>query len=227
MRRGRRSKLQPLLRQRRRDRVALCRVRPKLLLASNSPRRRDLRLEAGFDFEVSASEVAERLDLDLTLPELTALNATRKGMSSARLRPKDVVLAADTLVAIDDHVLGKPSNKRDAVAMLQRLSGRAHEVCSSVFICHLARARHGESVRWRTRSTSFNEISRVYFRRLSRAKIDNYLTRVNSLDKAGAYAAQGFGSEIIEKIDGSYTNVVGLTMEKTIPALAEFGIEPL
>jgi len=202
MLRRRRSKLQPLLRQRRRDRVALCRVRPKLLLASNSPRRRDLLLEAGFDFEVSASEVAERLDLDLTLGELTALNATRKGMSAARLRPKDVVLAADTLVAIDDHVLGKPRNKHDSVAMLQRLSGRAHEVCSSVFVCHLARAR----------STSFNEISRVYFRRLSRAKIDNYLRRVNPLDKAGAYAAQGFGSEIIEKIDGSYTNVVGLPM---------------
>jgi len=76
-------------------------------------------------------------------------------------------------------------------------------------------------------SRSFYEISRVRFHRLTRDKIDNYLARVNPLDKAGAYAAQGFGSEIIEKIDGSYTNVVGLPMEKTVPALAEFGIEPL
>ena len=75
-------------------------------------------------------------------------------------------------------------------------------------------------------SRSFCEISRVRFHRLTRDKIDNYLARVNPLDKAGAYAAQGFGSEIIEKIDGSYTNVVGLPMEKTIAALAEFDVVP-
>jgi septum formation protein len=191
-------------------------VRPTLLLASNSPRRRQLLLEAGFDFEILAPKVAERFDVDLTLRELTAFNAMRKAMATARLRSKNVILAADTLVTIDDHVLGKPKDKNEAVAMLQRLSGRAHEVCTSVFICHLNEAK----------STSFHEISRVRFRRLSRDRIDNYLARVNPLDKAGAYAAQGFGSEIIEKIDGSFTNVVGLPMEKTIAALAEFGVVP-
>jgi len=137
-------------------------------------------------------------------------------MATARLRPKNIVLAADTLVAIEDHVLGKPKDKDDAVAMLQRLSGRAHEVCTSVFICHLEKMN----------SRSFYELSRVRFQRLTRNKIDNYLTRVDPLDKAGAYAAQGFGSEIIAKIDGSYTNVVGLPMEKTIAALAEFDVVP-
>ena len=188
----------------------------KLLLASNSPRRRELLLEAGFDFEIGAPKVAERFDVDLTLRELTVFNAMRKGMAAARLRPKNIVLAADTLVSIDGHVLGKPADKSEAVAMLRRLSGRAHEVCTSVFICHPVEAK----------SIGFYEISRVHFHKLSRDKIDNYLARVNPLDKAGAYAAQGFGSEIIEKIDGSYTNVVGLPMEKTIPALAEFGITP-
>jgi len=191
-------------------------VRSTLLLASNSPRRRELLFQAGFAFEIFASRVSERFDVDLTLRELTAFNAIRKGMAAARLRPSNIVLAADTLVAIDDHVLGKPKDREEAVTMLQRLSGRAHEVCTSVFICHLAEAR----------STSFHEISRVQFRRLGRGKIDNYLARVNPLDKAGAYAAQGFGSEIIRKIDGSYTNVVGLPIEKTIPALAEFGLAP-
>jgi septum formation protein len=189
-------------------------VRPKLLLASNSPRRRELLAEAGFDFEAFAPNVDEKFDVDLTLRELTALNAIRKALAAARPHPKKVVLAADTLVAIDDHVLGKPENKNEAILMLERLSGRAHEVCTSVFICELARAR----------STSFYEISRVTFRRLDRAAIENYISRVDPLDKAGAYAAQGFGSEIIEKIAGSYTNVVGLPMEKTIPALTEFGI---
>ena len=185
-----------------------------LLLASRSPRRRELLLDAGFDFKISAPDISERSDVDLTLHELTALNAHRKGMAAARLSPKNVVLAADTLVAIDDQMLGKPADKREAVAMLQRLSGRAHEVCTSVFICQLAPAK----------SASFSEISRVYFQALTRTKIDDYFTRVKPLDKAGAYAAQGFGRQIIEKIEGSYTNVVGLPMEKTISALVEFGI---
>ena len=191
-------------------------MRPTLLLASNSPRRRELLLEAGFDFKILALQVIERFDVDLTLRELTAFNAMRKAMATARLRPNNVVLAADTLVTIDGHVLGKPKDKNEAVAMLQRLSGRAHEVWTSVFISHLAAAK----------STSFHDISRVRFRRLSRDGIDNYLARVDPLDKAGAYAAQGFGNEIIERIDGSFTNVVGLPMEKTITALAEFGITP-
>jgi septum formation protein len=186
------------------------------LLASNSPRRRELLLEAGFNFEVFEPEVDERVDVDLTLRELTSLNAVRKAMAAARAHPKKVVLAADTLVALDNQILGKPNDAGEAVAMLERLSGRVHDVCTSVFICHLARAR----------STSFSEVSRVRFHRLTRDAIEHYLTRVNPLDKAGAYAAQGFGSEIIEKIDGSYTNVVGLPMEKTVSALAEFGIRP-
>jgi len=191
-------------------------VRSSLLLASNSPRRRDLLAEAGFQFETWSPDVAERFDSDLTLRELTAFNAIRKAMAAARAHPKRTVLAADTLVAIDDNVLGKPANMSDAVAILQRLSGHAHEVCTSVSICHLLSGK----------SIGFSVISRVRFRRLGGAEIDRYLSRINPLDKAGAYAAQGFGAEIIEKIDGSFTNVVGLPMEKTVAALAKFGIEP-
>jgi septum formation protein len=191
-------------------------VAAPFLLASNSPRRRELLLEAGFEFELFAPQIDERFDVDLTLRELTHFNAIRKGITSARLRPKSVVLAADTLVAIEGNILGKPGDRNEAVAMLERLSGRAHEVCTSVFICHLEQAR----------SMSFSEISRVHFHKLSPRKIDNYIARVNPLDKAGAYAAQGFGREIIEKIEGSFTNVVGLPMEKTTTALAEFGIRP-
>ena len=191
-------------------------MRPLLLLASNSPRRRELLAEAGYEFETWAPDVIERLDADLTLCELTALNAVRKAMAAARAHPKRIVLAADTLVAIDDHILGKPAGMSQAVTMLQHLSGQTHEVCTSVSICHLLSGK----------SAGFSEISRVRFRRLSRAEIDHYLARINPLDKAGAYAAQGFGTEIIEKIDGSFTNVVGLPMEKTIRALAMFEIQP-
>ncbi len=187
-----------------------------LLLASNSPRRRKLLGDAGFEFRSVAPDVAERFDVDLTLRELTALNAIRKALCVARTHPTKVVLAADTLVALGDQIIGKPADLKEAIAILRRLSGSVHEVCSSVFICHLAQAR----------STSFHEISRVRFRRLSEKEIERYIAQVDPLDKAGAYAAQGYGTDIIEKIDGSYTNVVGLPMEKTIGALVEFGITP-
>ncbi len=198
------------------SRTGFGRARPLLLLASNSPRRRQLLTEAGFEFATIAPDVAERFDVDLTLRELTILNAMRKAISIARAHPGKIVLSADTLVALNDQIIGKPRDIDEAAAILRRLSGRAHEVCSAVFVCHLTSAR----------STSFHEISRVWFRRLSDLAIRAYIDKVNPLDKAGAYAAQGQGREIIEKIEGSYTNVVGLPMEKTTAALAEFGITP-
>ena len=189
---------------------------PSLLLASNSPRRRELLVAAGFEFDMAAPQVDERSDINLSLREITALNAVRKGLAVARLYTQKIVLSADTLVALDHKIIGKPHDRDHAADILRRLSGRVHEVCSSVFILHLARAR----------STMFYEISRVGFRRLDDRAIDDYFTKVNPLDKAGAYAAQGYGAEIISRIEGSHTNVVGLPMEKTIAALAKFGIKP-
>jgi septum formation protein len=192
-------------------------VASSLLLVSTSPRRQKLLTEAGFEFESVSPTVDEKVHVDLTLLEVTAFNATRKAMSVAREHPTKVVLAADTLVALDQRVIGKPKNIAEATAILRSLSGRTHEVCTSVFICQLFSAK----------SKSFQEISRVHFLKLSEAAIRAYIDKINPLDKAGAYAAQGEGAEIIEKIDGSYTNVVGLPMEKTVAALAEFGIHPL
>jgi septum formation protein len=187
-----------------------------LVLASCSPRRAALLSEAGFEFESVTPRIAEKFDVDLTLRELTMWNAIRKGVPVAREYPDKIVLAADTLVSLDDEIIGKPADFEHAAQILLRLSGRTHEVCSAVFICHFAAAR----------STTFHEVSRVRFRSLSSATIKNYFAKVDPLDKAGAYAAQGSGAEIIAKIDGSYTNVVGLPMEKTVAALTEFGIQP-
>jgi septum formation protein len=187
-----------------------------LVLASSSPRRAALLSEAGFQFETAASSIEEKSDPALTLRELTLWNAIRKGMSVAQRNPDSVVLAADTLVALDDQVIGKPADLVEAARMLRRLSGRTHEVCSAVLIYH----------RTSGRSAVFREVSCVRFRRLNNVMIENYLAKVNPLDKAGAYAAQGNGSAIIASIKGSFTNVVGLPMEKTIEALSRFGILP-
>src|SRR5260370_29075159 len=158
-----------------------------LLLTSDSPRRAALLEEGGFDFETVSPRFAEKFDVDLTLRELTMWNAIRKGTSVARMRPDRVVLAADTLIALEGKVIGKPVDLSEAARILRRLSGRTHEVCSAVFVCHFAAGR----------SASIDEISHVRFRRLSIATIDNYLARVDALDKAVAYAAQGKVAEIL------------------------------
>ncbi len=187
-----------------------------LVLASSSPRRAALLCDAGFEFKIAPPQVAEKFGVAVTLRELTLWNAIRKGMSVAQTRPDAVVLAADTLVALESQIIGKPVDLNDAARMLRRLSGRTHEVCSAVLIYHQTSGR----------SAVFHDISRVRFRRLNSAMIKNYIAKVDPLDKAGAYAAQGSGADIIANIAGSFTNVVGLPMERTIAALSKFGIRP-
>src|SRR5262245_39943890 len=137
-------------------------------------------------------------------------------MSIAQTRPDAVVLAADTLVALENQIIGKPADLCEAARILRRLSGRTHEVCSAVAIYQQTQGK----------SAVFHESSRVRFHRLSDPMIESYLAKIDALDKAGAYAAQGSGCEIIAKIEGSFTNVVGLPMEKTVAALARFQIRP-
>jgi septum formation protein len=191
-------------------------VVPRLVLASGSPRRRQLLKKAGYEFEIISPPDEEVSHACLTIREVTVWNATRKALRIAQSRPDAVVLAADTLVTIDGRVLGKPIDLEDAVRILRVLSGRVHEVWTAVSIIHVARGK----------SCGFHETSRVHFRQLSDPGIRAYLAKVNPLDKAGAYAAQGRGTEIIERIEGSYTNVVGLPMEETSRALRAFGVMP-
>jgi len=187
---------------------------PRLILASASPRRRQLLADAGFVFDIVTPEVDEILPSHFTIREATGWNALRKGLAVARAYPDQVVLAADTLVALDQQVIGKPADRTEAARLLRLLSGRTHVVASSVFIAHL---RSGKS-------ENFTVLSRVVFKKLSDRLIKEYLVRVNPLDKAGAYAAQGTGDAIIARIIGSRSSVIGLPMEETDGALARFGI---
>ncbi len=133
------------------------RRRPRLVLASASPRRRQLLADAGFEFEVVTPTVNEVFSRNFTLREATSWNALRKGLAVARNHPDDVILAADTLVELDGRVIGKPANRAEAARTLRFLSGQTHIVASSVFIAHL---RGG-------RSENFTVLSRVVFKKLS------------------------------------------------------------
>src|SRR5205814_10638281 len=124
----------------------------------------------------------------LAVRETTACKAMRKALEVAQSAPGAVVLGADTLVALEGRVIGKPADLAGAAKLLRRLSGRSHEVWTSVFVCHPASGQ----------AHSFQEISHVRFRKLNDHAIAKYLAKVDPLDKAGAYAAQGHGVEIIE-----------------------------
>jgi septum formation protein len=181
----------------------------RFILASGSPQRIQLLQAARYNFIAQTASITELAVDFLTPSELTLLNACRKTFAVARTEPNAVVLGADTLVALGTKIFGKPADLDEARRMLAQLSGRTHEVLTGFAISNFSERR-----------------TDVRFRELNADLIDRYLSRVNPLQKAGAYAAQIDPETVIERIDGSFTNVVGLPMETVSQLLAEFGIHP-
>jgi septum formation protein len=185
---------------------------PSLILASASPRRRDLLMREGYDFVVTPAEVDEIAPAHLTPAEITLFNARTKAKAISAEQPGAIVLGADTIVALDGEVFGKPRDLEHAFEMVSRLNGRIHEVWSGVWLVR------GKPVH----EVGFNEVTRVRFRTLDDAAIRAYLARIGPLDKAGAYAAQDDQGELIECVEGCFDNVVGLPMKALTRALAKF-----
>jgi septum formation protein len=178
----------------------------ELILASSSPRRQDLLEEAGILFRVDAPMVDE-LDPntrpDLSPIELAKANAHLKAEAVRHRHPQGTILAADTIVFCAGKILGKPTDLAQARLMLHWLSGKTHEVITAaVWIQVPKKSVHEHVAR-----------TRVTFRSLDEAAISAYLNKVHVLDKAGAYAYQEHGSDVVERIEGSKTNVIGLPME--------------
>ena len=177
---------------------------PPLILASASPRRAELLRQLQPDFQVLPSVAEEVFDDHLSPQELCQINAHRKARAVAKKHPDALVLGADTLVFLGGEVLGKPADLSEARRMLSRLQARTHQVVTGVSLIHLR--RHRERL--------FAVSTDVAFRRLDDAQIADYLSKVNPLDKAGAYGIQERGELIISEISGSYSNVVGLPVEQ-------------
>jgi septum formation protein len=178
------------------------------VLASASPRRADLLRAAGFEFEVIPAEIDEAIDVEETPDGYVRRVAQLKATSVASHAPGRAILAADTVVVVDHQVLGKPVDAGDARRMLRRLSGREHVVMTAVCLMNPGPAdqREGGSKRLETRVAR----TTVEFAPLSDAEIDWYLATGEPMDKAGAYAVQGLASRFVTRVDGSYSNVVGL-----------------
>jgi septum formation protein len=176
----------------------------RLILASASPRRSELLRGLGLRFAVVASDAGELESEHLTARELSLVNAHRKARAVAKRYPDATVLGADTVVSTESRIYGKPRDREEAFGMLTALQGRTHQVITGVCLVHLR--EHRERL--------FAEITEVRFRGLDDAAIRRYLEQVNPLDKAGGYAIQEHGDWIIEEISGSFTNVIGLPIER-------------
>jgi septum formation protein len=177
---------------------------PPLVLASASPRRADLLRELGAEFTVVPSDAPEIHHEQLTAWEVSQINAYRKARTVAKRYPDALVLGADTMVCLDTVLFGKPADLEEAYRMLEQLQGQTHHVVTAICLLHL-RDRRQRVVA---------ETTAVTFRALDATKIRRYLTKVNPLDKAGAYAIQEQGDLIVAGIAGSYSNVVGLPVER-------------
>jgi septum formation protein len=180
-----------------------------LILASASPRRRELLEQAGVAFSVIPSNADEQV-LTAEAPEDYALRVAKaKAQDVANKHPAHWVLGADTIVVVDDLILGKPKDTADGQRMLRLLSGRRHQVMTAFVLT----AANGQEYKRQIVTTT------VIFKSLTDEQIQEYLATGEPFDKAGAYAVQGIGAALVEKVEGSYTNVVGLPIDEVLEAL--------
>lgn len=178
-----------------------------LILASKSPRRKEFLEKANLEFIIDTVETEEIFNPDLTIEDALIDIARQKVLPVFSKHPTDTILGADTIVVCDNQILGKPKDLNHAREMLKLLSGKVHFVMTAVVI------------KTKEKETSFVEKTNVYFKKLTEEDIDILITKENVLDKAGSYAIQGVAGSYIEKIEGSYNNVVGLPIETVIKHL--------
>lgn len=188
----------------------------KIVLASQSPRRKELMGRMGLEFVTQASKIDESAFDGLEARELVATLSREKAQWIARqLDGETLVIGADTVVVRDGAALGKPKDAEDAVAMLLSLSGRDHQVCTGVTVCR------GDRVLTQVEETQ------VTFRDLTETEVRQYVSTGEPMDKAGAYGIQGLGGLLVEGIRGDYSNVVGLPVCRLGQMLKDFGVDCL
>lgn len=182
----------------------------KVILASESPRRRELLSSLGINYTTSSSGIEEVFDRNKPLKEALMQVAYDKAQAVANQYPNDVILGADTIVVIDDQILGKPKDDEEAKAMLKMLSGREHRVLTGTAIIH------------KEESEIHVEETKVTFYDLDEDMINWYISTKEPKDKAGAYGIQGKGSILVKCIEGDYYNVVGLPLASTYRYLQKY-----
>lgn len=185
----------------------------RFIVASASPRRREILENAGYTFEIIPSDADETVDEGISPEETVCELSRRKALSVLSANPDAVVFGCDTVVALDGQILGKPENDEDAKRMLRTLSGRKHTVSTGVCIAD------GNNIK------VFHNTTEVEFYPLNEETVESYVSTGECSDKAGAYGIQGYGRVLVKEIKGDYFSVMGLPVSETARVLKEFGVE--
>ena len=190
----------------------------QLILGSNSPRRKEILQLTGYQFKVVVSEENENVDPSMDVHDVPEALAIQKAEHILPHLDETyfVLVTADTIVILDNEIIGKPGNKQEAIEILKRLSSRTHEVVTGVCLCN-----HELSI-------SFSDVTKVHFSELTSIEIETYIQHYEVMDKAGAYAIQeGIGLSGIHAIEGSFYNVMGLPVHKVYQALNNLNVFPV
>jgi len=192
--------------------MAFTTVSWNIILASKSPRRQNLLKELGFDFEIKTKEVEEIYPKELKKEEVAIfLSELKANAFKEEVKENDLVITSDTIVCLRDEIIGKPKDRDDAIKMLGKLSGSKHEVITAVTLLS------------QNKQHTFYDVTAVYFKPLTIAEIEYYIDKYEPFDKAGSYGIQEWiGYIAIEKIDGSYFNVMGLPVKRVYDEIIQF-----
>lgn len=192
-------------------------MKRKIILASTSPRRREILGKTRLDFEIQESSYEEDMSLDMPAVQLAEFLSAEKAKAVAKNRADALVIAADTIVAYAHHRLGKPKTEKRAREMLEMLSGKKSEIVTGVTIIDTASGK----------TKTFHEATAVYMEKLSPETIDAYIRTGEPLERAGAYAVQELGAVLIEKVEGDFYSAMGLPLKRLCEELKHFGVHVL
>jgi septum formation protein len=189
----------------------------KIILASASPRRKEILELSGLKFSIDAGDYEEDMNLELKPHQLAKFLSTEKAKTIGVKYTNALVIAADTFIVFKNHLMGKPHTKKEAKRMLTLLNGKVHSVITGFTVIDTNTKK----------KLSRSIVTRVYFRKMTVQEIEAYIKTGEPLDKAGAYAIQGMGAIIVKKIEGDYFNVMGLPLSSLTEALKKFGVSML
>lgn len=189
----------------------------KIILASGSPRRKEIFKKLGLAFEVETSGYEENMNLPLPPTELACFLSEGKARDVSEKNPETIVIAADTFVVFQNKILGKPKTEREATDMLKMLHGKENDIVTGITILDNSN----------NKKISFHEITKVFMKEMSEDEINAYVKTGEPMDKAGAYAIQELGAIFIEKIEGDFFNAMGLPIARWARELQKFGVKIL
>jgi septum formation protein len=188
-------------------------MHPKIILASQSPRRKQLLEQAEIKFDIVVIPTQENFPVNMPVVEVPEYIAMEKAKVVAAQYTEAIIIAADTVVVLHNEIIGKPKDEADAITILQKLSGKEHQVITGVVML------------WGEKEISFHSITKVYFNDLNTEQITHYIQQYKPYDKAGAYAIQEWiGAIGIKNIEGDFYNVMGLPINKVVKVLGEWGV---